>query len=339
MAERNDLLVSIATTTADYRLGDWNAPGPEHVERWVHQFDTDVQLPILREMSHALERTYFSLAKTKMFLSGLFRTSELVGDDPCTFWREVRFLDIQGGGASQSEMLALFDQILTEQCNIEIGRCGLSPRAFVYLDDAIFSGNRVRNDLKSWISGSAPPDAKVHIITIALHNSGHLYAKKEVEAAARAAGKTISVSWWRAIELETRKDRTNISDVLRPATIPDDPAVTSYVAGMRFPPHLRTGSHVGSAGIFSCDPGRRVLETEFLKAGAKIRQMCPQLGAYQRPLGNMVLDTLGFGSLIVTYRNCPNSAPLALWAGSPWYPLFPRATNSDTSRVFRSGVF
>ena len=105
----------------------------------------------------------------------------------------------------------------------------------------------------------------------------------------------------------------------------------AYVAAMRFPPHLRTAGHVGGSGIFSSDAGRQLLETEFLKAGVRIRQMCPHLNQYQRPLGNMILDTLGFGSLIVTFRNCPNNAPLALWAGDPWVPLFPRTTNSDTS--------
>jgi hypothetical protein len=44
-------------------------------------------------------------------------------------------------------------------------------------------------------------------------------------------------------------------------------------------------------------------------------------------VGNMVLSTLGFGSTIVTFRNCPNNAPLAFWAGDPWYPLFPRKIN------------
>ena len=63
----------------------------------------------------------------------------------------------------------------------------------------------------------------------------------------------------------------------------------------------------------------------------RIREMCPHLNQYQRPLGNMVLDTLGFGSMIVTFRNCPNNAPLALWTGDPWYPLFQRTTNRDTS--------
>jgi len=119
--------------------------------------------------------------------------------------------------------------------------------------------------------------------------------------------------------------------VLRPVAIRDDEGVNAYVAGMRFPPNLRTAGHVGGNGIFSSDAGRQLLEEEFLKAGVRIRQMCPHLNQYQRPLGNMILDTLGFGSLIVTFRNCPNNAPLAFWAGDPWYPLFQRTTNSDTS--------
>ncbi len=52
---------------------------------------------------------------------------------------------------------------------------------------------------------------------------------------------------------------------------------------------------------------------------------------------HMTLETLGFGSLVVTFRNCPNNAPLALWVGDPWYPLFPRTTNSQAEivRLFR----
>jgi hypothetical protein len=41
----------------------------------------------------------------------------------------------------------------------------------------------------------------------------------------------------------------------------------------------------------------------------------------------MILETLGFGSTLVTFRNCPNNCPLAFWAGYPWYPLFQRKTN------------
>ena len=86
MAERNDLLASIATTTVDYREGDLDAPTPQHVDRWVGQFDEEVQLPILREMDHVLKHTYFSKTTTRDFLVTLFNTEKLVGNDPCPFW-------------------------------------------------------------------------------------------------------------------------------------------------------------------------------------------------------------------------------------------------------------
>jgi len=331
MAERDDLLASMATTTADYREGDLAAPTPEHVASWINQFDAAVQLPILREMDHVLKQTYFSRAGTRKLLAGLFQTKKLVGDDPCAFWKGVKFLDIQGGGASQKEMLALFSKVLEKECGFVASDCGTAPQAFVYLDDAIFTGNRVRRDLETWVANQALAEAKVHVITIALHSGGQYYAKGKIREAARAAGKNIELTWWRAIELEDRRAQTTTSDVLRPVGIPNDEGVKAYVAAMRYPPNLRTAGNVGGNGIFSSDAARQLLENEFLKAGVRIRQMCPHLNQNQRPLGNVILDTLGFGSLIVTFRNCPNNAPLALWAGDPWHPLFPRTTNSDTS--------
>lgn len=50
MAEQDDLLASIAEKIVDYREGDLPTPTPQHVERWINQFDAGVQLPILREM-------------------------------------------------------------------------------------------------------------------------------------------------------------------------------------------------------------------------------------------------------------------------------------------------
>ena len=331
MAQWHDLLASISATTADYREGDLAAPTPEHVTRWVNQFDTAVRLPILVELDHVLKKTYFSRKGTKEFLRGLFQSEKLAGKDPCVFWRHVQFLDIQLGGASQKEMLALFNKVLEKECGFEAAACGADSRDFVYLDDAIFTGNRVRRDLEGWIANEAPATAKVHIVAIALHLGGYYYANSKLKEAANKAGKNVEFTWWRAIALEDRKAYTNSSDVLRPVSIPNDALVQAYVASMRYPPYLRIPGQIGGNGIFSGEAGRHLLEQELLKAGARIRERCPYLGDTQRPLGHMTLETLGFGSLIVTFRNCPNNAPLALWAGDPWYPLFARTTNSATS--------
>jgi len=332
VSERDDLLASIASTTHDYRSGEVAAPSPAHVDRWIGQFDTAVQLPMLREMDHVLQSTYFSLERVTSFLRALIQTEKLVGTDPCAFWRGVHFLDIQGGGNSQTEMLALFNELLKEKCGLGVAQCGAGGASvFVYLDDAIFTGNRVRRDLEAWIKDEAPNAAALHIVSIALHSGGQYYAGGYIDKTAAAAGKKIDVTWWRAIELEDRRTYSDTADVLRPTGIPDDAAVRAYVKSMKYPPMLRRPGSVSAHAMFASEEGRSVLEQEFLKAGARIRQTCPNLGATQRPLGHITLDTLGFGSLIVTFRNCPNNAPLAVWVGDPWYPLFPRTTNSQTA--------
>jgi hypothetical protein len=254
MAERDELLSSIAATTADYRAGDLDAPTAEHVERWISQFDAAVQIPILREMDHVLKQTYFSRARTAKFLAGLFQTKKLVGEDPCAFWKGVKFLDIQGGGASQTQMIALFSKLLEANCGFEASECGKNAEVFLYIDDATFTGNRVKQDIEKWIAGDAPAKATVHIVMIAMHTGARYYAeqhnKGNILKAAKDAGKDITFHWWCELDLENQRAHTDSSDVLRPVRIPDDPAVAEYVGAMTYKPHLRTPGQVGGKGIF-----------------------------------------------------------------------------------------
>lgn len=327
MTERDKLLESVASTVADYRAGEIAAPTPQHVDRWVKQFDAVVQLPLLRELDFVLRQTYFTKNRVTSFLRGLLKNEKLVGAEPCAFWKQVKFLRIQGGGNSQREMLSMLDSILLEECGIATAACGTEAKTFIYLDDVIFTGNRALKDLCAWVTSDAPKDATVQVITIAFHRGGQFYAKNKIDEAAATAKKNIKLSWWRCAELEDTKAHINTSDVLRPTSLPADPLVQAYAASLKYKPVLRHAGNRGEHEFFSSDEGRILLEQEMLKAGVNIRQMCPHLNVYQRPLGNMVLQTLGFGSLIVTFRNCPNNAPLALWAGDPWYPLFQRKTN------------
>ncbi len=327
MSERKRLLKSIAETIADYRAGEITTPTAEHVEAWIGQFDDDVQEPMLAEINHVLERTCIPKDTVEKFLSNLVKNKDLAGSDPCSFWEDVKFLAIQGGGNSQREMLAMFSSILQEECGLGIDDCGADPDAYLYLDDGIFTGNRVRNDLISWMQTDAPEKATLHVVTIALHIGGQYYARTGIEKAAQDAEKKIDIKWWRCVEIEDRKTYIDTSDVLRPKSVPDDVLTQEYVRGLKYAPVLRKPGSVGNNKFFSSEDGRHLLEQELLKAGARIRSMCPYLNVYQRPLGNMVLETLGFGSLLVTFRNCPNNCPLAFWAGDPWYPLFPRKTN------------
>ena len=183
------------------------------------------------------------------------------------------------------------------------------------------------SDLVRWIRDDAPLESNVHVIVIAFHRYGQYYANRNIKKIAGAEGKKVNLKWWRCVEIEDRKKYIDTSDVLRPTKLPIDRPTRDYANGLQHAQVLRNPGNVGGNAFFSSEAGRSLLEQEFLKVGVEIRRICPLLNKYQRPLGNMVLETLGCGSMLVTFRNCPNNAPLALWAGDPWYPLFPRKIN------------
>ena len=327
VVKRSELLQSIAKTIADYRAGEIPKPTPDHVEKWLNQFDESVQLPILKETDHILKKTYLPKSTVEEFLSRLVVNEKLTSGDPRLYWPSVQILDIQQRGNSQSEMLKMFGVALESKCGLNLNDCSETSKKFIYIDDGIYTGNRFLGDIRSWISTDAPDGAELNVIVIALHRGGQHYARTELRKVARTVGKTININWWRSVALEDRRYYTDSSDVLRPKEIPHEQPVKDYVKSLDYDPLLRTPGSLGEKKFFSSEEGRHVLEQEFLKAGVYIRSICPHLNPYQRPLGNSVLQTLGFGSLLVTFRNCPNNAPLALWAGNPWYPLFSRKTN------------
>ena len=325
--ERRDLLESIAETTNDFRAGDILTPTPEHVQTWVAQFAEDAQIDVLKETYHVLKQTYLPKTTVEKFLSNLVVNDKITGGNPRHYWSSVKFLDIQQGGNSQHEMLKIFGIALKRECGLNFDECNGSSGSFVYLDDGIYTGNRLLNDLKTWIKTDAPENAEVNVIVIALHLGGKWYVGERLKDVTNSVGRSIKINWWRCVEIEDRKTYIYSSDVLRPTEIPDERPVLNYVESLKYRPTLRKPGSLGKNELFSSVEGRHTLEQEFLKAGVRIRSICPNLSIYQRPLGNVVLETLGFGSLLVTYRNCPNNAPLALWVGDPWYPLFPRKTN------------
>lgn len=331
MSTLQELATSISTTAADYRHEELAPVTPDHVMTWVAQFDDDDQLPVLAELDHVLKKTYFSEAAVTEFLEQLAKEPKLVGGNPAAFWKSAGVLDIQQGGNSQTEMLERFEKVLKNQHGLSLADCKSSSGNFVYLDDAIFTGNRVRRDLEPWIETAAPAKATVHVVVNALH-AGSYYAAQQIDKAAKKAGKDITITWWRARNIENRKYYRNQSEVLWPSELPEDGGdeVSAYIKTLRdagYPPEKRAKGGTPKDGVFSGETGREALERAFLKAGVRIRSLCPNLKESARPLGFSLLKTLGFGATVVTYRNCPNNCPLALWAGDPWYPLFRRKTN------------
>ena len=144
MTQRDDVLASIANTIQDYRGGTLPQPITAHVERWAQQFDASVQLSILQEINYVLKKIYIPKQDVTKFLRNTMRSAKLTGDRPDEFWRSANFLDIQGGGSSQTDMLALFSEQLVNEYGFGVDGCGQGDEVFIYLDDGIFTGNRVR---------------------------------------------------------------------------------------------------------------------------------------------------------------------------------------------------
>jgi len=324
--DEKHLRQSIATTVADYRLGEIPPLDADRVGNWADQFDGSARITILTELDHVLKKSYISRTAFETFLSSLVVTEKLVDGDACGFWKLANFLKIQGGGSSQGEILDLFDHALMDACGLSVSECGSPAGPYVYLDDAVYGGNRLRIDIVNWLP-KAPRAVVLHVVVIGLHSQGARYADGRIRDAFREAGKTIEITWWRMLPLQTTDAAT--SDVLWPTSLPADPRLAAYLKDFKYPIRLRPGTGLGDMQLFSSAGNRHLLEQEFLASGLQVLEVCPYLAQnkYMRPLGNSVLQTLGFGALFVTFRNCANNCPLALWAGSPWTALFPRKTN------------
>lgn len=334
MATRAERLASIASTIADYRANELAAPTPEHVDKWVRQFPEKAQRPILRELDHVMKETYIGRGAAEAFLEKVVSAAKLVGADPRGFWLTVNFLDCQESGSSQRDMLKLFGETLRLTHGVDIAGCGSSSGPYIYLDDAIFTGGRVGADLERWIREESPTKATVHVIVMAIHTLSEWQVGRRLREAASAAGKQIEFHYWRSQTVENRKAQKDNSEVLWPVELPEAPEVTAYMSlEHKYPWDARVAG--GKLGPFSSEEGRQILEREFLLAGLKIRAAHENPSAILRPLGFSPFG-LGFGSMTVTFRNCPNNAPLALWWGNidgngpahfnNWYPLFPRKT-------------
>ncbi len=337
MAADADAIAKILEIIADYRHGEIAAPTKEHVLRWVSQFPTPVRTPLLVELAVVWDKYYFTRNNILEYLEALAKNAKVAGEQPKDFWAKANFLRLQPKAHSQDDLLKLFGQALDRQYGLDLKKCGSGAGIFIYLDDVIFSGNRVGSDLCKWLEGDAPKTSEVHVIVVAYHRYGQYSADRRIKKKAAELGKSVKLHWWRCAEVEDTRTGINNSEVLRPCTVPDDPAVIEYyetVKGGQYPLVLRQPGKMVKDNVFGLETARSLIEEQMLIAGVAIRSHCENPRDVMKPLGYQNFNSFGFGSLVTTFRNCPNNAPLAIWWGDPtgtkgppltsWYPLLPR---------------
>lgn len=346
MNEYNKLLGSVSEKIKTYRQGSIPEPTPDHVDRWLFQFNSEQRLPFLREFDYVIGQTFITKTYIENFLCCLVSNNRLTGSDPNSYWRMANFLNIQQNGKSQREMIRIFSKHLKNVCALDLSSCGGEGGDFIYIDDVMFSGGRVVNDLEQWIVKEAPQFARIHVVFVALHTYGHYWVKGRLEKVVRDLGKKIIIEYWRAVTIENRKMEKDRSEVLWPSIIPNTSEVLAYMERPSNFPFEQRLSGEQAVKPFSSEAGRQILESEFLIAGAKIIAQIMSPKESMRPLGFSQFG-LGFGSMIVTYRNCPNNCPLAMWWGDPgatsgalkWYPLLPREGYSSATGSLNEFTF
>jgi hypothetical protein len=351
---REEIVRHIIDTIHDYRADEIEPITDFHINRWIKQFSLEEkkEIVILSEVKQWLEKYYYSRNKINSLLSNFLSNEEIWGSSPINKIKNSHFLTIQTYGESQLKMVELANNILIEKYNFSISDC-CSSTSYVYIDDCLFSGNRLRNDVLEWIR-HAPTGVNLLIYYVAVHLRNIQNTKNAINAEAKK--KNISITYHFNREINDKKLSNNPIEFFWPKKNDNEPEIEEYsqiicrrLEALKKPnvqPYIFRSNHsIRTEQIFSSPEARDLVETAFLKEGVKLtinhilkgdyetsfnsiaRHLDDEKKYYIRPLGFDRMESLGFGSLFITYRNIGNNCPIVLWfecLQNSWHPLFPR---------------
>lgn len=346
----------LAAIICNYRSGEIAPLTSAHVEKWVSQFDEQVQDSILEEMIYIFSKWYYTyedivnkfLGKIPEILQKEYNfasVQETLGS--------VSFTKVQSEGQSQKKLIAELIQIIQKQYGINlVTNIDSSISHYAYIDDGFYSGSRARKDLKKLACQLKAGDT-LDVFYIVVCTSGVLYSMDEFKKIQTECGIDIHLHKLLIADNERREHEDEKGVVwwlksqtcLWPSSTSEaDPDVASFYEYLKtigsnyekFP--YRKSHWVNDQGVFSSEDRRSLVEHEFLKKGIQIfkdyqAKYNDAKGMY--PLGYNLWPSFGFGILFATEFNVPNNAPLVIWADTNWYPLLPRRKNNqeDLSHV------
>ncbi|MFM6072837.1 MAG: hypothetical protein ACKPB9_14830, partial [Dolichospermum sp.] len=280
-------------------------------------------------------------------ITEVLTSQEIFGNNPSAAIPYIQFLDIQRKGSSQKDLLKLANDISTKKYGIGINQSSLQPLVYLYLDDCLFSGSTVYYDVEKWLD-KAIPKTKIYLIFLGCYSSGKRYYIDN-KLMSIAQKKEVSVKTGSLLRLDNLSWNEEKYDCLWSKEIIDDEFVNNFVnivnekcSEKSITPRLfRSDTVPKQETLFSTPEARDIVESAFLRKGAYIASLPENRKPSMRPMGYEYLESLGFGSVFITYRNIANNCPLVLWWGdtsypashpfSKWYPLFPRKVNQSTN--------
>lgn len=328
----------------DAYVSQHGTPGIQHghVITWLEQFDSAKREYFAQAFANVLSRSYISKNSVQRASHSLL-TSHSVTNGNIMFFQNASFLDIQRNGQSQKRFLYDFIIPQAQALSIPYAINDLTKTNFLYFDDVLFSGGRIGDDLEEWINNTAPQSCEIVCVFIFIYAYGVYNAKKRLKKVISDSGKNITFRFCRMAEINNNRLFSGVTDVLHPREVPAEASAfyDEMLANSRFT-ILRGYQQPAPSLFFSNEAERSLLEEQFVIAGLRILSSLTDRRSW-KPLGLEGFPSFGFGSTVVTYRNCPNISPLALWWGeqdspSIWYPLVPRKGYNDPINAF-AGLF
>ena len=330
----------IVSIIRDYRLGEISRPDNAHVLKWINQFLPEYRSTILAEMLNILKKRYISLENTEEAIRAHFKSQEIFGDQPTESIQKAYYLDHQLYGESQASLVKMIKRIALSDYKVSPAeKVTSSTKTFIYWDEALFSGNRIKKDLEAFVEHYDITDAKIHVIVIFSHSQGFNYlAERCFESLEQ--NRRVKVQLYRFVGINNSSNPRKFG-TLFPSGPGQNAIVRKYCDDV-IADRLSNGGNynlfrsfeVDEDDLFTSKEGREIVEREFLRVGVEL------LGDYNpeekiKPLGFSQFRGLGFGGMVVTFRNIANNCPIALWfnkeeiytgsySGLDWYPLFPR---------------
>ena len=222
----------------------------------------------------------------------------------------------------------------------------------MYLDDGLYSGKRLRNDISKLIN-QLTEGSTIDAFFIVAGTQGIEYAKKTLQNKASQKGITINLENIYRLEnnrvpiveygsdgLSTERYSAEYTCLWPMPHLSNDPIIQKYEMQIKkntkYEKRLyRDGRWYSDKGVFTSVNNRDVVEKEFLLKGIEIVNSC---NTKLYPLGYNLWPSFGFGSFTANDFNISNTCPLVLWWGNiekkndsldSWYPLLPRRVNEN----------
>lgn len=289
-----------------------------HVERWLRQFDKKYHDAIVETMDNLCENSFITIDDYKKMCISKVKDPILTSNNPKDYWSSTFILNCQKNGESQSKMVEILKDALTNQ-NIFFCEDESKAERFFYIDDMAFTYGRIKQDIQKY------QDKKIDVCPVISHHYD--------EWRFRSINQNSNIRSLYCVLIENRSgdDYKNKSGVFRPHidSLQNQKFKERFEEWGCDSKYLRDNDIENDA--FKNVQARKLCEEAFFIKGCEILARLKEKKNF-KPLGISPYNkNWGFGGSVFSYRNCPNTSPIVIWwggyenlSGFGWYPLMLR---------------